>query len=71
MNFRQTISLATKHNFVDVAKLYVQFDISVKCGSHVMHAKWVEIISEITLQLRDPKNDFIFNFNFDDKVKNL
>ena len=32
-----------------------------------MHAKWVEIISEITLQLRDPKNDFIFNFN--DKMK--
>ena len=23
------------------------------------------------LQLRDPKNDVIFNFNFDDKVKNL
>ena len=21
------------------------------------------------LQLRDPKNDFIFNFNFDDKMK--
>ena len=23
------------------------------------------------LQLRDPKNDLIFNFNFDDKMKNL
>ena len=23
------------------------------------------------LQLRDPKKDFIFNFNFDDKVKSL
>ena len=23
------------------------------------------------IQLRDPKNDFIFNFNFDDKMKNL
>ena len=23
------------------------------------------------VQLRDPKNDFIFNFNFDDKVKDL
>ena len=23
------------------------------------------------LQLRDPKNDFIFNFNFDDEMKNL
>ena len=25
----------------------------------------------VLLQLRDPKNDFIFNFNFDDKIKNL
>ena len=24
-----------------------------------------------TVQLRDPKNDFIFNFNFDNKMKNL
>ena len=23
------------------------------------------------VQLRDPKNDFIFNFNFDDKMKNF
>ena len=23
------------------------------------------------VQLRDPKNDFIFNFNFEDKMKNL
>ena len=23
------------------------------------------------IQLRDPKNDFIFNFNFNDKMKNL
>ena len=23
------------------------------------------------VQLRDPKNDFTFNFNFDDKIKNL
>ena len=25
--------------------------------------------SKVRLQLRDPKNDFIFNFNFDDKMK--
>ena len=26
---------------------------------------------KFAVQLRDPKNDFIFNFNFDDKMKNL
>ena len=26
---------------------------------------------KIGLQLRDSKNDFIFNFNLDDKMKNL
>ena len=26
---------------------------------------------DLVVQLRDPKNDFIFNFNFDDKMKNL
>jgi hypothetical protein len=25
----------------------------------------------LVVQLRDPENDFIFNFNFDDKMKNL
>ena len=25
--------------------------------------------SRYLVQLRDPKNDFIFNFNFDDKMK--
>ena len=24
-----------------------------------------------SVQLRDPKNNFIFNFNFDNKMKNL
>ena len=28
-------------------------------------------LQEFQVQLRDRKNDFIFNFNFDDKVKNL
>ena len=25
----------------------------------------------LAVQLRDPKNDFVFNFNFDDRIKNL
>ena len=29
------------------------------------------VVSYKSVQLRDPKNDFIFNFNFDDKVKDL
>ena len=29
------------------------------------------LLSYQLVQLRDPKNDVIFNFNFDDKMKNL
>ena len=30
-------------------------------------ATYIQILELV--QLRDPKNDFIFNFNFDDKMK--
>ena len=32
---------------------------------------YVNHVIDNPVQLRDPKNDFIFNFNFDDELKNL
>ena len=34
-------------------------------------SKHASKVSVLIVQLRDPKNDFIFNFNFVDKMKNL
>ena len=36
---------------------------------HYLLRWFCDFKKNLTVQLRDPKNDFIFNFNFDDKMK--
>ena len=47
------------------------FDCSRKNWLHITRCHNSFWFLHYHIQLKDPKNDFIFNFNFDDKMKNL
>ena len=54
----------------DETYLYCQLPIAKKSIVKKKVSQFLQKFKKVkVLQLRDPKNDFIFNFNFDDKMK--